>query len=82
MGKVSSRNNPQKPFSELIKTKSGNRDAYHVPDGNAGDAIVDLGYVTFFPSQPQDDTETRGAFSPKASVEKAAPGYHKDPKGN
>ena len=46
-------NNPKKePFSSLM-TKTENKtnlvDNQQLPDGEAGDATVDMGYITFFP---------------------------------
>ena len=41
------------PFANLVSdtTKNYNHmvEGQQLPDGNAGDAIIDLGYITFFP---------------------------------
>ena len=66
-------NNPKKePFSALIApgNNSGKMTDICQPDGEAGDATVDMGYITFFPRQPQSEhDENSGAFSPQPDHE-------------
>jgi hypothetical protein len=43
-------NNPKKePFTALIGSGNSAKVADGLPDGQAGDATVDMGYITFFP---------------------------------
>ena len=62
------------PFANLVSdtTKNYNHmvEGQQLPDGNAGDAIIDLGYITFFPRQQQPQDITGEALSPQSNLGK------------
>jgi len=68
-------NNAKKePFASLIAPENNSgKMTVGLADGEAGDATVDMGYITFFPRQQQhtEHDENSGAFSPQPDNHKA-----------